>query len=100
MASRWNLWVWLECISVVRGFCCKEVERYPHNYYVFLYTPLVLALFLAAASILLCSFFYILYIYSFSCALYSWLLPIFSNYSITIIHATAVMQISLTYSEV
>ena len=25
MASGWNLWVWLECIGVVSGFCCKEV---------------------------------------------------------------------------
>ena len=37
--------------------CCKEVYRYPHNNYkYFLYTPLVLGLFLAAASLLLCSF--------------------------------------------
>ena len=49
MASEWNLWVWLECIGVVSGCCCKEVYRYPP-------TPLVLALFLAAASLLLCSF--------------------------------------------
>ena len=33
MASRWNLWVWLECIGVVSGCCCKEVFRYPHNNY-------------------------------------------------------------------
>ena len=25
MASVWNLWVWLECIGVVSGCCCKEV---------------------------------------------------------------------------
>ena len=25
-----DLWVWLECIGVVRG-CCKEVNRFPHN---------------------------------------------------------------------
>ena len=30
MASRWNLWVWLECIGVVSG-CCKEAYRVPHN---------------------------------------------------------------------
>ena len=30
MASEWNLWVWLECIGVVSGWCCKEVYRYPH----------------------------------------------------------------------
>ena len=54
MASGWNLWVWLPCIGVV------SVRRYidiltiiinlPYS------TPLVLALFLAAASLLLCSF--------------------------------------------
>ena len=35
MASQWNLWVWLECIGVVSGCCCKEVYRYPHNNYYF-----------------------------------------------------------------
>ena len=34
-ASGWNLWVWLECIGVVSGCCCKEVYRYPHNNYYF-----------------------------------------------------------------
>ena len=28
MASRWNLWVWLECIGVVSKCCCKEVYNY------------------------------------------------------------------------
>ena len=31
VASGWNLWVWLECVGVVSGWCCKEVYRYPHN---------------------------------------------------------------------
>ena len=31
MTSRWNLWVWLECIGVVSGCCCKEAYRFPHN---------------------------------------------------------------------
>ena len=36
VASGWNLWVWLECIGVVSGCCCKEVYyRYPHNNYKF-----------------------------------------------------------------
>ena len=26
MASGWNLWVWLQCIGVVSGCCCKEVH--------------------------------------------------------------------------
>ena len=67
MASGRNLWVWLQCIGVVSGCCCKEVYRYPHNnYYFSLYTPLVLPLFMAASSLFLCSFlkcFFILYIY-------------------------------------
>ena len=29
MASGWNVWVWLKCIDVVSGCCCKEVYRYP-----------------------------------------------------------------------
>ena len=33
MGSGWNLWVWLQCIGVASGFCCKEVYRYPHNNY-------------------------------------------------------------------
>ena len=28
MASGWNLWVWLQCIGVASGCCCKEVYRY------------------------------------------------------------------------
>ena len=28
MASGWNLCVWLECIGVVSGCCCKEVYIY------------------------------------------------------------------------
>ena len=27
--------VWLECIGVDSGCCCKEVHRYPHNNYNF-----------------------------------------------------------------
>ena len=57
MASEWNLGVWLPCIGVVSVCCCKEVYRYSHNNKLLLFpTPLVLALFLAAASLLLCSF--------------------------------------------
>ena len=28
MASASNLWMWLECIGVVSGCCCKEVHIY------------------------------------------------------------------------
>ena len=51
MASGWNQWVWL--VSVV-----KEVYRYPHNNYYFSLLHLYyIALFLAASSLFLCSFF-------------------------------------------
>ena len=33
VTSGWNLWVWLQCIGVVSGCCCKELYRYPHNNY-------------------------------------------------------------------
>ena len=62
MVSGWNLRVWLECIGVVSGCCCKEVN-YHEDIYILLYnnllfpTPLVIALFLAAASLLLCLIF-------------------------------------------
>ena len=35
MASGWDLWVWLECIGAVSGWCCKEVYRYYYNNYYF-----------------------------------------------------------------
>ena len=77
MVSGWNLWVWLPCIGVVSVCCCKEVYRYPHNNKLLLFpTPLVLALFLAAASLLFCSFFkcfFGLYTYT----IYSYCLRIF-----------------------
>ena len=56
MASGWNLWVLLDCIGVVSGCCCKEVHIYILDILLLFPTPLVLALFLAAASLLLCSF--------------------------------------------
>ena len=37
--------MWLDCIGVVSGCCCKEVYRFPHNIY-YIPTPLVLAIFL------------------------------------------------------
>ena len=55
MASGLNLWVWLKCIGVVSGFCCKEVYRYPHNNYYFPYSTCVSSI-LSAASLFLCSF--------------------------------------------
>ena len=47
MASEWNLWVWLECIGVVSGCCCKEVYRYPHNNYYY-FSPYILHLYTLA----------------------------------------------------
>ena len=55
MASGWNLWVWLECIGVVSG-CCKEVYiDIPIIIINFPYSTCISS-FLAAASLLLCSF--------------------------------------------
>ena len=54
VASRWNLWVWLECIGVVSGWCCKEVYRFPHNI-TYPYSTCI-SYFFVAASLLLCSF--------------------------------------------
>ena len=57
MASVWNLWVLLQCIGVASGCCCKEV------YTVDILTIIInfpystcISSFLAAASLLLCSF--------------------------------------------
>ena len=56
MASGWNLWVWLECIGVVSGCCCKEVYRFPHNNIITFPYSTCISSFFAAASLLLCSF--------------------------------------------
>ena len=61
-----NLWVWLECIGVFSGWCCKAVYRYPHNNYYFFLLHLY-GYFLAAASLLLRSF---LNVFSFFIYLY------------------------------
>ena len=54
MVSKWNLYMWLECIGAVSGCCCKEVYRYPHNNYYFSVLHLrVLPLLGAAVSLLL-----------------------------------------------
>ena len=61
MASGWNIWMWLECKGVISEWCCKEVYRFLHNTY--FYSTCIRS-FLAAASLLLCSFlnvFFILY---------------------------------------
>ena len=63
MASGWNLWVWLECIGVVSGCCCKEVYRFPHNI-TYPYSTCISSFF-AAASLLHCSFlkcFFLVYV--------------------------------------
>ena len=64
MASGWNLWVWLQCIGV--AIVGIVVRRYIGILIIFP-TPLVLGLFLTAASLLLCSFskgfFGLVYIY-------------------------------------
>ena len=59
MASGWNLWVWLPCIGVVSGCCCKEVYTYIDILTIIINFPYstCISSFLAAASLLLCSFF-------------------------------------------
>ena len=57
-----NLWVWLECIGVVRRYN----YRYPHNNYFSLYTPLVLALFIGSSipiSLFILKMFFRSYVY-------------------------------------
>ena len=65
MASGWNLWVWLQCIGVVMGVVVRRhvdiltiIINFPYS--------TCISSFLAAASLLLCSFlkcFFVLYIY-------------------------------------
>ena len=43
MVSR--IWAWVKPMGVVSGCGCNEVYRFPHNFYLFLYTPLISALF-------------------------------------------------------
>ena len=64
MASGWNLWVWFECIGVVSGCIYIVLRRYIDILKIIITfpTPLVLAVFLAAASLLLCSFNFFFYI--------------------------------------
>ena len=45
MARGRNLWVWLPCIGVVSGCCCKEVYRYPHNNFNFPYSTCISSFF-------------------------------------------------------
>ena len=57
MASGWNLWVWLQCVGVVSGWCCREVQ-YIDTLTIIINFPYstCISSFLAAASLLLCSF--------------------------------------------
>ena len=57
MASGWNLWVWLQCIGVASRCCYKEVPYIDILIIIinFPYSTCIRS-FLAAASLLLCSF--------------------------------------------
>ena len=52
-----RMWVWLECVGVVSGFCCKDrniyTYRFPHITYPY---STCISSFFTAASLLLCSF--------------------------------------------
>ena len=56
MASGWNLWVWLQCIGVASRCCCNEIIDILIIIINFPYSTCIRP-FLAAASLLLCSFF-------------------------------------------
>ena len=49
-----RMWVWLECVGVVSGCCCKDRNIYTYRFPHTIPTPLVLALFLQRIP-LLCS---------------------------------------------
>ena len=57
MASGWNLWVWLQCIGVASR-CCYKDWRYIDILIIIINFPYSTCIrsFLAAASLLLCSF--------------------------------------------
>ena len=58
MASGWNLWVWLKCIGVVSGCCCKEVYTVDILIIIitFPYSTCIGSFFGSSISTLLCSF--------------------------------------------
>ena len=56
MASGWNLWVWLQYIGVVSGCCCKVVYIDILTIIINFHYSACITSFLAAASLLLCSF--------------------------------------------
>ena len=61
-----KLWVWVVCISVASGCCCKEVY-YIDFLILHIPTPLVLALFCSSIpSLLLCSVFKLFFINMFN----------------------------------
>ena len=65
MASGWNLWVWLECIGVASGRCCKEVYNYIDFLIILLipiYSTCILALFLQQHSLFILKRFFVLLI--------------------------------------
>ena len=71
VASGWNLWVWLECIGVVSGCCCKEVYRYSHNNYYFPYSTCISsflpALIIPISLFIFKCFFILVYVISMEC---------------------------------
>ena len=58
MASGRNLWVWLPCIGVVSGCCCKRYIDYRDILTMIINFPYstCISSFFATASLLLCSF--------------------------------------------
>ena len=58
MASGWNLWIWLQCIGVVMGVVVRRYIDILTIIINFPYSTCISSFFLAAASLLLCSFFF------------------------------------------
>ena len=58
-------WVWLVGVGGIYGCGCKEVYRFPHTTYPYVYTPLISVLFLQQHPyfLFLCYFYHHYYIY-------------------------------------
>ena len=65
MASGWYLWVWLECIGLISGCCCKKVYRYPLIIITFSYSTFISSVFgcsIPTSLFILKKFFVLVYI--------------------------------------
>ena len=90
MASGWNLWVWLQCIGVVSGCCCKEVYtctcRYPHN----ITNPYSTCINFFCSSIPTCTslfiFLMVFFVLVYNCYIYLYMYIIYLPHWVVLIH--------------